>query len=154
MRVGTAGLADDGEPECGIGRGENRSDQQCRRERKLRKDQLRDHAADRDRQQQPDPEQPADETGVATEASEVHRRCIGEQHERQRDLGQQFNGLRFDLEVEDREHVGSEDKPDDHEYDGRSQRHTVETIGDQGIAREKQNKDSDPGFHPASSSDR
>ena len=82
------GVGDDGKSQGGVGRGEDRADEQRGRQRELGEDEPGDEPAGGDRQQQPDPEQATDEAGVAPEAVQVDGRGIGEQDEGEGDLGQ------------------------------------------------------------------
>ena len=104
-------VGDDRESKRGVRRGQDRPDEQRRRQRKLREDQRADEPARGDRQEQPDPEKATDQAGVAPETGEVDRRGIREQHERERDLGQVLDRRRLDIDGQHVQHDRPKHEP-------------------------------------------
>ena len=127
MRIGTAGLVMTGSPNAASVGARIAPISSAVASGSSGKHEHADDPARRDRQEQPDPEQTADQGGIAPEAGDVDRRGIGEQHERERDLRHVLDRRRLDVEVHDIQHDRPEDDPHRDEHEGRTDRQAVET---------------------------
>ena len=136
----------DGQPERGVGRREDGPDEQRGRDRKLREQEPRDEPAEGDRQQQPDPEETADQARVAAQSGQVDRRGVGEEDEGEGQLGQLPDRRRLDVEAEQAQRVRSEQQPEQDEEHRGTDRRLVESVGDERVARQEQEEERDPGF--------
>ena len=138
-------VRDDREAQGGVGRGQDRPDEQRGRERKLREDQRADEPAGGDRQEEPDPEQATDQAGVAPETGEVDRRGIREQHERERELGKLPDRRRLDVDVQHAQHIRPEHEPGTAKNTSAGPIDSlVESVGDERVARQEQDEHRDP----------
>ena len=136
----------DGQAQGSVRRREDRPDEQRGRHWQFGKDEPGDEPAGRDRQQEPDPEESTDQTGVAAESVHVDGRGVGEQDEGKGQLGKLPDRRRLDVDVEHAQDVRSEQQPGQDEEHRRTDRRLVESVGDERVARQKQDEQRDPGF--------
>ncbi len=139
-------VRDDRESKSGVRWGQDRPDEQRRRQRKLREDQRGNKSSRGDRQEEPDPEKATDQAGVAPETGDVDRRGIREQHECERDFGQMSDRRRLDIDRQHIQHDRPKHEPHRNERERWTDRQFVETVGDERIARQEQGESRDPDF--------
>ena len=87
------GVREDREPERGVGRGKDRTDERRRRPPRGREQECADHGPERDREREADQEEPAGKASVVFHLTEPDGGGIGEQQERERQLHDQEDRL-------------------------------------------------------------
>ena len=94
IRDGTAGLVTTGTPECGVGRGQRRADEQGQPEPELGEEPGGQGPPEHDRQGQADAQQPHVAAHVPAQLLERQAGGVGEEHPHQGDLDQRGDTLR------------------------------------------------------------
>ena len=121
---------DHGLPQGGVGRRENDGEQQHLRPFETAEHQCGGAEPGKDGQRQADSEKPGGNRDLGAERGDVHACGVGEEHQSQRRLGEQFDGVTHRVEI-DRIRCGqAQDRPADHEDDRRGERRALEATRD------------------------
>jgi hypothetical protein len=91
-------VVDDLHAERSVRRRQRGPDEAGERPRQRVEHETGDHATERDRERQADPEQPHRQRQVTTQLRQIDARRIGEQHQRQRQLGEEMDGVHLDID--------------------------------------------------------
>ena len=133
-----AWLGDHRLAEGGVGRRQDHPDDHGLPEGQLAEDHGGGERSECDRQRQPDPEQPQRNRGSTPQSPEVDARGIGEEHERQRRLGQCSFGRAGARDVDLVEDLGADEEPDRDEHHRGRDRRSRQPFRDRGNGDQRQ----------------
>ena len=85
-----------------------------------------------------EPEQARRDRHLFPQCAEVDSRCVAEENEGERRLGEELDGLALDCGVDEPERVGADEQPDDGEHHRRRDRRPLEPTGDGGESQERE----------------
>ena len=136
-----ARLGDDRLAEGGVGRRQDHPRITASQKVSWSKITRRRKRSEGDRQRQADPEQAHRHRDLAPQLSEVDARGVGEEHERQRRLGQRSHGRAGARDVDSVEDLRADQEPDRDEQDRGRDRRSRQPLRDGGDGDQRQRHD-------------
>ena len=134
-------------PQCRIRRGEGRADQHGDAQWDARVQHDRRQAPEGDRQQEPDDQQAGHRGQIAAQGVRPHRGGVGEEEERQGDLGEDPDRLRLRLDGDRPQDIVGHHDADREERERGSDRDPIQACRDERVPGDQQREDGEVELH-------
>ena len=120
-----------------VGRRQYRRQQGHLQNFELWEDDGGDEKAEHDRQGQTDPQQPLRESEVPFDDAEIRVGGVGEQNHRERQFRQKPQPLAVDVDAQNAQPIGAQDKPDRGEHDRAADQRALDPAGDRAVDQQE-----------------